>query len=117
MLMLGAALILNFGTIARAEPLLFKCDFPASQLSFYVTIDDDGTTARIGTVPGVGAKARAYADSVTGAWVVVEFIADGRLPSALTTIKKDGVAWHSRHTMDLGGNIMPSQSSGRCAQR
>lgn len=116
-LLLSCLLCSVWSTTASAKTTIFDCNFPSEKLSFVVTVYDDGTVARIGREQGAGDKAQAYFDSITGAWIVVEFIADGTLPSTLTTILKDGRTWHSRHTMDVGGGIVPSQMSGKCLRR
>ena len=101
---------------AAAEIFVFDCRFPNS-FSFYITVYDDGSPARIGREQGIGDKAQAYFDEATGAWVVVEFVDDGKLPSTLTTIMRDGVVWHSRHTMSIEGVIVASQQSGTCKRK
>lgn len=110
-------LCLGGNTSAYAATTVFDCNFPSKQFYFIVTVYDDGSPDRIGREQGIGDKAQAYFDPVTGAWIVVEFIADGTLPSTLTTILRDGKAWHSRHTMDSLGNIVPSQMPGTCARK
>ena len=103
-------------SMARADIVVFKCTFTDS-FEFYITIYDDGSPTRIGIEQGVGNKAQAYFDKPTGSWVFVEFIDDGKLPSTLTTILKDRSAWHSRHTLSLGGRVMASHMSGVCSQK
>jgi hypothetical protein len=98
--------------VANAAVVVFNCEFPGT--SFFVTVYDDGSPARIGREQGVGDKGQAYFDKLTGAWIIVEFVAGGTLPSTLTTILKDGTTWHSRHTLDIMGNLMASQESGFC---
>jgi hypothetical protein len=98
-----------------AQVRVFDCQFP--QFSFVVTDFDDDTPSRIGVEVGVGDKAKSYFDEVTGAWIYVEFIANGTLPSTLTTILNDGTAWHSRHTISADGSILASQMSGKCTSR
>ncbi len=104
-------------TAAFATIKVFDCRFPADGLSFIVTVYDDGSPARIGREQGIGDKGQAYFDKVTGAWIVVEFTADGTLPLSLTTILKDGVAWHSRHSLTVSGEIWASQMSGKCSRK
>lgn len=74
--------------LAIAAVVVFDCKFPA--VSFFVTVYDDGSPARVGIAQGVGDKAQGYFDKLTAAWIIVEFVADGALPSTLTTILKDG---------------------------
>ena len=93
---------------AEAQVVVFDCRFPS--ISFFVTIYDDGSPARIGVEQGLGDKAQAYFDKLIGAWIIVEFLADGTLPSTLTTILKDGVTWHSRHTLDTMGKVVPHRA-------
>ncbi len=102
--------------MAMADVGVFKCRFTDS-FEFYITVYDDGSPARIGVEQGVGNKAQAYFDKPTGSWVFVEFIDDGKLPSTLTTILKDGSAWHSRHTLSLIGRVVASHMSGVCNQK
>ena len=99
---------------AVAETKVFECRF--IDFAFFITVYDDARPSRIGTGIGIGDQARAYFDELTKAWIVVEFIADGTLPSTLTTILPNGKAWHSRHTMDVLGNVSASQMVGICAQ-
>lgn len=100
--------------LAIAAVVVFDCKFPA--VSFFVTVYDDGSPARVGIAQGVGDKAQGYFDKLTAAWIIVEFVADGTLPSTLTTILKDGAAWHSRHTLDNMGNLIATQESGFCSK-
>lgn len=102
-------------TPAIAQVEIFKCVFP--EFSFVITDYDDSTPSRIGIDVGVGDRAQSYFDKVTGAWIFVEFIDNGALPSTLTTILKDGTAWHSRHTIAIDGTIAASQLSGNCRRR
>ena len=81
-----------------------------------VTIYDDGSPARIGREQGIGDKASPYFDAATGAYIFVEFNGVG-LPSSLTTVLKDGTAWHSRHTLFIGGDLVASQMRGKCSRR
>jgi hypothetical protein len=110
----GIALTQNSNS-ATAQVRVFDCKFP--QLSFVATDYDDNTPTRIGVEIGVGDKVKSYFDKVTGAWIFVEFIANGTLPSTLTTVLKDGTAWHSRHTMGIDGSILATQESGKCGSR
>jgi hypothetical protein len=116
---LGALLILLFlkqSVAAGADELVFDCSFPGT-FAFVVTINDQSPWATIGTEAGTGDKAKAYYDNATGAWILVEFVNDGKLPSTLTTILRDGKTWHSRHTLDILGKIVPSQLSGMCKRK
>lgn len=101
---------------SQAGVVVFQCTFKDS-FQFYVTIYDDGSPARIGMEQGVGSKAQPFFDKATGAWILVEFMSDGRLPSTLTTILEDGTVWHSRHTLSIGGTILPSQQEGKCGRK
>lgn len=112
---LAGMLIAFQAHVAVAAVLVFDCEFPG--FSFFVTVYDDGSPARIGREQGVGDKARPYFDKLTGAWIIVEFIADGTIPSTLTTILKDGVTWHSRHTLDALGTLIASQQTGFCERK
>jgi hypothetical protein len=101
---------------AIADILVFECRF-TDGFHFYITIYDDGSPARIGREQGVGDKAQTYFDKVTEAWVIVEFVDDGTLPSTLTTVLRDGIGWHSRHTLATDGTLLASQQSGACNRR
>ena len=112
---LVAALVCStWSAAASAGVLVFECAFPSFDGPMFFKICGDGSRARVGVQQGVGDKADAYYDSVTGSWVIVEFIDHGKIPSALTTIKRDGVAWHSRHTE---GMPEPSQVIGTCDRK
>ena len=112
-----AALIGMFGaTKANAENLIFTCKF-ANDFSFFITVNENEPWARMGTAIGIGDKTKAYFDKVTGTWIFIEFIDDGKLPSTLTTILPAGAAWHSRHTLAVDGIVMASQFAGVCNSR
>ena len=111
-----ALIFYTLSSAAFAEVTVFACAFTDFGEDTYITIQGDGS-ARIGREQGIGDQAQAYFDKLTGAWVVVEFIDNGRLPSTLTTILKDGVTWHSRHTIWGTGEFQPSQVSGTCRKR
>jgi hypothetical protein len=102
---------------AAAEVIVHECYFPSESFEFVVTTYDDGSPSRVGIQQGVGDLAKSYFDDVTKAWVIVEFIDQGKLPSTLTTILPDGEAFHSRHTLDVLGNVVASQMKGTCRKR
>ena len=109
-----AALIGTFGVSkANAEPLIFRCKF-SDDFSFFITVNENEPWARMGTAIGIGDKTKPYFDKVTSAWIFVEFIDDGKLPSTLTTVLTDGTAWHSRHTLAVDGTFIASQMQGKC---
>ena len=118
--MLCAMFSFAWPTIAVADVTVFQCNFPQGSggpdFPFIVTVYDDGSPARIGAEQGVGDKASPYFDAATGAYIFVEFNGVG-LPCSLTTVLKDGAAWHSRHTLDVGGHMVAEQMLGTCSRR
>ena len=102
-----------FAQSAIANQLtVFKCDFDG--LKFYITVEDKSLSTRVGTSIGIGNYAQAYFDDLHKVWIIVESIAGGTLPSTLTTVKPDGGAVHSRHTILDSNKVMHSQSTGTC---
>ena len=102
-----------FSQSAIAKQLtVFKCDFAG--LKFYITVEDKSLSTRVGTSIGIGNYAQAYFDDLHKIWIIVESIAGGTLPSTLTTVKPDGGAVHSRHTIFDSNKVMHSQSTGTC---
>lgn len=99
---------------AEAEITVFACQFAGfGREPLYITIYDDGAPARV----GVGSRAQAYFDRLTGSTVVVEFNLD-QIPNTLTTINRDGAAVHSRHLLSVPkGWFAPSQTTGNCDRR
>ena len=114
--LLSAALIFVYmGISANAQSLtVYKCEF--EDLQFYITIAGDNSTARVGTGINIGSISTAYFDRMTGVWIILEYIANGSLPSTMTSVSPNGRAVHSRHTVWLDGTIQPSQRLGWCAQ-
>jgi hypothetical protein len=113
---LAALLTSTLSTVSAADVLVFDCRFPDA-FSFYLTVYDDGSPARIGVEQGVGDKAETYFDKVTGAWIAVEFIDDGKLPATLTTVLSDGTVLHSRHSLSADGQLLASQQQGICRRK
>ena len=110
----GATLTAMTMVDGQAEPLLqYACDIDGFGSPIYVTVFDMAGRARIGTEPGMGGRAEAQYDPVTGSWWLIERSADG-LPRTITTILRDGSVWHSRHMIDVLGTFIASQLSGQC---
>jgi len=86
-------LLLSFTNFALAQAkTVFKCKF--EDLAFYITIDEADLTARLGTSIGI--------------------VNMGALPISITTIKPDGGAIHSLHSVWSADKIWTSQSEGEC---
>jgi hypothetical protein len=106
-------LLLSFTNFALAQAkTVFKCKF--EDLAFYITIDEADLTARLGTSIGIGNFGQAYFDSLHKVWVVIEYVNMGALPISITTIKPDGGAIHSLHSVWSADKIWTSQSEGAC---
>jgi len=109
----AAVIVVIVLVVARpvlAETFGFLCE-PSS---IHVTIYDDGTPTRVGPNWGVGSKAIAYPDPKSGAWVIVELNTDG-LTDTPTSIMPDGRTVHSRHLIDVFGQVLaPSQREMNC---
>jgi hypothetical protein len=107
------ALLITLATQVTANgKTVFKCSF--EQLAFYITIDNVDKTARLGNSIDIGNLGQAYFDSLHKVWVVIEYVNMGALPTALTTIKPDGGAIHSLHSVWSAEKIWTSQSEGKC---
>ena len=70
----------------------------------------------MGTSIGIGNYGQSYFDELYKIWIAVEWVARGSLPSTLTTIKPDGAAVHSRHTIFPADKVLPSQTEGNCTK-
>jgi len=114
-LIISLLLVLSSPGGALAEVVVFECRFTGYSSSIFVTVYDDGSLARMGTQQGIGSRAQPHFDKMTGAWIFVELA--GELPSTLTTILTNGIAWHSRHTLAIDGTLMASQSKGSCFRK
>ena len=106
----------NLPSMAVAEILVFNCNFKELRGDLVITVYDDGSPARIGVEQGVGDRAQPYFDAATGAHIFVE-LNGVDFPITLTTILKDGTAWHSRHVLGIDGIVDASQMSGFCKRR
>jgi hypothetical protein len=108
--------ILLLPSSAAADVLVFSCKLKGEDGLLVFTVYDDGSPARIGVEQGVGDKAQPYFDEATGAYIFVELNGVG-LPISLTTVLKDGTAWHSGHTLSIVGDVVAFQTSGSCQRR
>ena len=97
--------------MAVAEILVFNCNFKELRGDLVITVYDDGSPAKIGVEQGVGDKAQPYFHAATGAHIFVE-LNGVDFPITLTTILKDGTAWHSRHVLGIDGIVDASQIEG-----
>ena len=113
---IACLLLLCIGTqVAKAEVSILTCQFPNFRSPVIITVYDDGSSARMGVEQGVGSRTQASFDNLTGAWIFVEFAGYG--PFSLTTVLRDGAAWHSRHTLGVDGSLLASQVQGTCQRR
>jgi hypothetical protein len=109
-----------FLLVATFLPLAADAKITAQQCSFenlkelYFTFYSDGTPTRVGTSVGIGNRATAIVDGISGAVVVIEVNTD-KIPITLTTISPDMSAVHSRQLLSTDGSIgAPSQGRGKC---
>ena len=109
---LTALMLTLANPVAANGKTVFKCGF--EQLAFYITIDNADKTARLGKSIDIGNFGQAYFDSLHKVWVVIEYVNMGALPISITTIKPDGGAIHSLHSVWAADKIWTSQSEGAC---
>ena len=115
-LLLTAYVLLAAASPAGAEIIAFECNLPSITGRIFFTWYSDGTPARVGNAPGIGDKALAFQDRF-GAWIFVELNMDGS-PISLSTIQRNMEVVHSRHVLQIDGNIvLPTQSKGTCKTR
>ena len=115
LLFLSLIFLFSYTSVGLGQGLtVFKCKFP--DVAFYITIDEEDLSARIGASIGIGNYGQAYFDELYKIWIAVESVAVGSLPSTLTTIKPDGTAIHSRHTIFSAEKVLASQTEGNCTK-
>lgn len=113
---LACLFLLSSHDAAMAEINVYDCEFKGMG-SLVITSYENDKSARIGIEQGIGDKAQSYFDTITGAWIFVEFYSGGSLPNTLTTILSNGNAWHSRHIVLSSDAVTASQFHGMCKKK